>query len=112
MSKKWLLKLSGSLLAALLITGCNVNGDNDDQNPPPPGENQDIDDNDVDDGNVDTDMTPNNDVNDNDVNDNDRMAPGQDTNEGLGDDEDDAVRDSEDAVEDPKDMNDRDNRDE
>jgi hypothetical protein len=37
MNKKWLLKLSGSLLAVLLITGCAT----DDQDPAPPGTEQD-----------------------------------------------------------------------
>jgi hypothetical protein len=37
MNKKWLLKLSGSLLAVFLITGCAT----DDQDPAPPGTEED-----------------------------------------------------------------------
>ena len=49
---------------------------------------------------------------DNEVNDQEELLPGEDTNEGVGDDEDDAVPDEEDAIEDPEDVNDADNIDE
>lgn len=117
MSKKWLLKFFSSLLAVLLITGCNAG--NDDQNPAPPAGNQN--DNN---GNV-NDLDPADGLNRNngdnggnnnnrntldprdDINGDDQMAPGNDTNEGLGDDERDAVPDREDPVEDQRDRNDR-----
>ena len=54
----------------------------------------------------------NNDDTDNDMNNQEEMQPGEDTNEGVGDDENDAVPDEEDAVEDAEDMNDADNTDE
>ncbi len=54
----------------------------------------------------------NNDDTDNDTNNQEEMQPGEDTNEGVGDDENDAVPDEEDAVEDAEDMNDADNTNE
>lgn len=54
----------------------------------------------------------NDDDTDNEVDNQEEVQPGEDTNEGVGDDENDAVPDEEDAVEDPKDVNDADNIDE
>lgn len=54
----------------------------------------------------------NDDDTDNEVDNQEEVQPGEDTNEGVGDDENDAVPDEEDAVEDPEDVNDADNIDE
>lgn len=54
----------------------------------------------------------NDDDTDNGVDNQEEVQPGEDTNKGVGDDENDAVPDKEDAVEDPEDVNDADNIDE
>ena len=125
-NKVVLFKLFSAVVALFLAAGCNVDRDND--NPPPPNNEQ----NDINNGDRnDMDMTPADDINQNDNVDNDRdndgipdnrdadlndnqndqLPPGVDTNNGPGDDERDAVPDREDPIEDPQDVNDRNNKD-
>lgn len=111
MNKKWFLALTGTVLSAMMLTGCNG-----DQEPPPEEEPnveqapQDEDTNGTN-GNVDNDGDIND--NDGDVTPENDMAPGVDENDTMTqDDENDAQPDPEDAVEDAKDINDADNKDE
>lgn len=103
MKQKWILLLTGTLLSVMLMAGCNTNKNND-GNPPPPQNN----------------MNPNNNVNpprdNNNVNpnnnNNNNMPPGVDKNDNMfKDDEKDTDPDPEDLIEDPRDIRDKNNKD-
>ncbi|MGM0875817.1 MAG: hypothetical protein ACQEWV_13735 [Bacillota bacterium] len=94
MNKKWFLMFTSILLAAVVSVGCNVDPD-----PAPP-----------EDANEET-VPGDNENNTN--NQDDATVPGVDENDTMNqDDEKDANRDPEDVIEDAKDMNDEDNKDE
>lgn len=110
MNKKWFLALTGTVLSAMMLTGCN--GDQE----PPPEEEPNVEQAPQDEG---MNGTNGNVDNDGDINDNDGdvtpendMAPGVDENDTMNqDDENDAQPDPEDAIEDPQDITDENNKD-
>lgn len=121
MNKKIYFILTSVFLSSLILMGCNANDDRDDVNRrnmnTPVNYENDINDVDLNNDDVyrDNDVRKNglrNDVRNN-VRDNDMNVPGVDKDDNLlREDENDKNFDSEDMIEDPKDMTDRDKRDE
>lgn len=96
--------LTGILLSAIMVVGCNVDPD-----PAPPDDNNGVNENGANNGNG----ANNNDNNTDDIIEGEGNIPGVDENDNmLKDDENDADPDPEDPIEDPEDIGDKDRKDE
>jgi hypothetical protein len=119
MNRKIYLVLTSAFLSSVILMGCNANDDRDDVNRrnmnTPVNYENDMNDVDLNNDDVYRDNDARNLRNDvrNDVRDNDMNAPGVDEDDNLlRDDENDNDPDPEDIIEDPRDMTDKDKRDE